>query len=244
MKLQLDSGNSYIKWRLMDAQNNLLQRGEKALGGEIISFFKEAEFLHKIRFLQISNVSNHELEGDICSLFEEKVPECKIFRACSKPRMSGVKFIYDDVTRLGVDRCLAMIAAYNKKNKGVLVIDCGSAMTADIVQDSGNHMGGYIFPGFNLLKRSLLSGTSRVLVEFDVVESYGLGKNTEECVWNGVHLMMRSTLQGLVELAKQYKVYDLVLTGGDGALALSLIDGVGEYDSDLVFKGLNLASLV
>ena len=243
MKLQLDAGNSYIKWRLMDAQNNLLQRGGKASGAEIISFFSGAEFLHKIRSLQITNVSNNELEHDICNLFEEKVPECRIFRACSKSNMSGVKFIYDDVTRLGVDRCLAMIAAYNKKNKGVLVVDCGSAMTADIVLDGGNHAGGYIFPGFSLLKRSLLGGTSRVLVEFDVAESYGLGKNTEECVGNGVRLMMKSTLQGLIEIARQYEVYDLVMTGGDGELALSLIDGEGEYDADLVFKGLNLASL-
>ena len=151
-------------------------------------------------------------------------------------------FIYNDVGRLGVDRCLAMVAAYDRYQGGVLVIDCGSAMTADLILATGEHVGGYIFPGFSLLKQSLLSGTYKVIVSANVEQSYKLGTNTEECVDNGGHMMVRSTLYGLIELAAGYGVSNVLLTGGDGLKAKALIGGGCEYDKDLVFKGLGMVS--
>jgi len=156
--------------------------------------------------------------------------------------MCGVEFIYRDVERLGVDRCLAMVAAYDSFQQGVLVIDCGSAMTADLILPKGLHEGGYIFPGFRLLKQSLLSGTSKVIVNSDVERCFGFGRSTEECVDNGVHMMMRSTLLGLIKLAAGYGVFDVVLTGGDGLKAKVLIGEKVEYEKDLVFKGLGMVS--
>jgi len=239
VKLEIDAGNTLVKWRLFDGNNIMVERGVVGSKKDIKSFFSDTYFFSKVSVLLISSVSEPGLEHDICKMFEEKSGSCKVFKATSKKEMGGVCFVYDDVSRLGVDRCLAMVAAFNQINDGVLVVDCGSAMTADFVLATGQHIGGYIFPGLRLLKGALLTGTSGVSVDIEVPRGYGLGKNTGECVENGVNLMMKSTLLGLAKLAAQNDIEEIVLTGGDGELAQELL-GEGIYDADLVFKGLSL----
>lgn len=242
MRLELDMGNSFVKWRLLDDNKVLQDRGMLDTSSNVVVFFAESWFYSQITELLVSSVVSSELLKAVCSLFARQLPSSKIYKARSSKIMCGVEFIYEDAARLGVDRCLAMTAAYNLKRQGVLVIDCGSAITVDIVLPAGKHVGGYIFPGFNLLKRTLLKGTSNVIVNNDVHQSFDLGVNTEECVDNGAHMMIRSTLNAVVKLAEEYGVYDIMLTGGDGLKAKEFLGGRGVYDQDLVFKGLDLIS--
>jgi len=242
MRLELDAGNTFVKWRLLGNNSVIQDRGMVETGEGVAAFFSSAYFYSQVKDLLISSVSHPEIERDVCDLFEARQLPVRIFKAKAEKKMCGVEFIYRDVERLGVDRCLAMVAAYDSFQQGVLVIDCGSAMTADLILPKGLHEGGYIFPGFRLLKQSLLSGTSKVIVNSDVERCFGFGRSTEECVDNGVHMMMRSTLLGLIKLAAGYGVFDVVLTGGDGLKAKVLIGEKVEYEKDLVFKGLGMVS--
>jgi type III pantothenate kinase len=242
VRLELDIGNTFAKWRLIAVCGAIKDRGMIKTGEGVIPFFSKVYFFDQVTELLVSNVSNSELEIAVCKLFETSSTPVRIFKAKAKGEMCGVEFIYKDIERLGVDRCLVMIAAYARYPNGVLVIDCGSAMTADLVSSTGKHKGGYIFPGFRLLKKSLLSGTCNVVVNNDVEPHFRLGENTEECVSNGTHMMIRSTLLSLIELAAGYEVYNVVLTGGDGLKAKVLLGEKVEYDEDLVFKGLGVMS--
>ena len=242
MRLELDAGNTFVKWRLLGRNGVIQDRGMVETGEGVAAFFSSVYFFSQVNDLLISSVSHPEIERDICELFEGRQLPVRVFKAKSEKKMCGVEFIYTDVNRLGVDRSLAMVAAYDRYPGGVLVIDCGSAMTADLVLATGRHVGGYIFPGFSLLKQSLLSGTYKVIVKAEVEQNYKLGTNTEECVDNGGHMMMRSTLHGLIELAAGYDISDVLLTGGDGLKAKALIGEGCEYDKDLVFKGLGMVS--
>ena len=112
--------------------------------------------------------------------------------------MNGVHFAYEDISRLGVDRCLAMIGAYHLVGSGVLVIDCGSAITADLVNGSGEHIGGFILPGVRMLESSLLGGTAKVLVEHETVISTEWGVSTEECVEHGRAFLLKSLFASLL----------------------------------------------
>jgi len=242
MQLEIDAGNTFVKWRLLDVNGVIKDRGLIGKGEDVVAIFSGIHSFSQIKDLLITSVSRPNLERDICNFFVARDSSIRIFKAKAEKKMCGVEFIYDDVGRLGVDRCLAMVAAYDRFQDGVLVIDCGSAMTADLVLAKGEHIGGYIFPGFRLLKQTLLSGTYKVIVNADVEQSYKLGTNTEECVDNGGHMMMRSTLLGLIELAASYNVLNVLLTGGDGLKAKALIEGEVEYDKDLVFNGLSMVS--
>lgn len=242
MRLELDIGNTFVKWRLLDLSGEVKDRGRVETEGEVTAFFSNSYFFSQVNELLVSNVSSPDLERAVCELFEARPSPVSLFKAKAERSLCGVEFVYGDVGRLGVDRCLAMVAAYNRYQDGVLVVDCGSAMTADLILAAGSHIGGYIFPGFRLLKQSLLSGTSNIVVSVDVEPCFGLGESTEECVENGVQMMVRSTLLGLIELAASYDVFDVLLTGGDGMKAKALLGGKVEYDKDLVFKGLGMVS--
>ncbi|MDP1069535.1 type III pantothenate kinase, partial [Klebsiella pneumoniae] len=70
--------------------------------------------------------------------------------------------------RMGVDRWLAMLAAWQRVGQSCWVVDCGSAITLDLLDAEGRHQGGYILPGLRLMQQSLLGNTAEVRVDRDV----------------------------------------------------------------------------
>ena len=59
----------------------------------------------------------------------------------------GVRCAYADPARLGVDRWVAVLAAYHAAHGAACVLDAGTAVTFDAVAADGRHLGGLIFPG-------------------------------------------------------------------------------------------------
>jgi pantothenate kinase type III len=74
----------------------------------------------------------------------------------------GVRNAYPKHNKLGVDRWLAMLAAYHYYNAPVCIVSCGSALTLDIVDSQGQHLGGMIMPGLNLMQQALSRGTANL----------------------------------------------------------------------------------
>lgn len=238
MRVEVDAGNTRIKWRVL-------------IGGSVVG---SGAITHQALFSQglpiagmgeaeqivVSSVANNE----VCDKVREIAKAHKVLNSLvfieTKPVMSGVSFAYQDVSRLGVDRCVAMVAAYEKYQEGVLVVDCGSAITADFVRDDGVHIGGFILPGLQMLKGALLGGTANVLVEAEAEVSIEPGRSTEECVEHGRYLIVYSLLQELRVKAKEYGIERLVLTGGDGSMIAGLSDQEWDWCPDLVFEGLGV----
>ena len=54
-----------------------------------------------------------------------------------------------------MDRWLAMVGAFQLRRNAMLVVDLGTAVTADLVDENGLHLGGYICPGLSLLRKSV-----------------------------------------------------------------------------------------
>jgi type III pantothenate kinase len=75
-------------------------------------------------------------------------------------RMLGVENGYGDPERLGVDRLLAMGAAWGRLGRAFCLVDCGTAITLDAVDASGCHLGGLILPGFAMMRWALERGTA------------------------------------------------------------------------------------
>ena len=150
---------------------------------------------------------------------------------------------YTDASKLGVDRWAAIIAAHHHYSGMKCVVDSGTALTLDIVDEDGRHHGGLIVPGYELMLNSLLSGTDQINVQ-SAVSNEGLGADTTEAVTFGIKQMLQSfVMQKFVEIKREYSEEPLlVITGGHGA---SLIDGLSieaSLDEELVFKGLMLLS--
>ena len=68
--------------------------------------------------------------------------------AQSSASFGAVRNGYRDPEQLGVDRWLALIAAHSSwPDQDLFVLDAGSALTLDLLESKGFHLGGYIVAG-------------------------------------------------------------------------------------------------
>lgn len=233
MNLLVDIGNSRVKWCCSEGG---VCYGFGVLENAVLSEERIDEiFTGKvIDKILLSNVGKSEISRLFSRVAKNR--GLKFYAIESQHEMASVKFAYHDIARLGVDRCLAMVAAY--EHKGVLVIDAGSAITADFLDDNGCHLGGYILPGCQMLLNSLNSGTSRIAV--DVLAGNGKpGRSTEECVGNGLALMLHSIMKGFVDMAQGFGIEEFVVTGGDAEILVEACPAITFLrKNNLVLDGL------
>ena len=69
-----------------------------------------------------------------------------VHRARSHARLGSLQVAYREPSRLGVDRFLALLAASRRDDGPWLLVSAGSALTADLLQADGIHLGGLIAP--------------------------------------------------------------------------------------------------
>ena len=71
--------------------------------------------------------------------------------------------LYETVETLGVDR-IALVAAAVKKypKRNVLIIDAGTCITFDFVNDQSEYLGGAISPGIEMRYKALHDFTSKL----------------------------------------------------------------------------------
>lgn len=244
MILELDCGNSLIKWRLLDAVGLSAAGGIAESAQQLLDAIREcgAQLL-ACRLVSVrSDEETSALVGELERAFGVAV-EC----ARSASSLSGVRNGYEDYTRLGLDRWLAAVGAYQLAGRrACLVLDLGTAVTSDFVTDDGEHLGGYICPGVPLMRRELSTHTRRIRYDDNAAHQALLGlqpgRNTAEAVERGCVLMLRGFVQTQLDVARSclgdgFTVY---LTGGDAALVKEVLPQA-RLVSDLVFVGLAAA---
>lgn len=155
--------------------------------------------------------------------------------------LAGVSNGYANPEMLGVDRWLAMVAAYNRFKSSVCVIDCGTAVTVDVIDSKGVHKGGLIMPGLQLMHDSLFSNTSKLVPGMGVAAE--LATNTQDAIESGCNQLLASGLDGICR--KQQAIYSdmkIVVTGGDGENVNKIMQSNGVFVSTLVLDGLLMAA--
>jgi type III pantothenate kinase len=79
----------------------------------------------------------------------------RISLARTQRRFAGVGIRYAEPERLGVDRFLALVAAHARSAQAWLVVGVGTALTLDLIDAGGQHLGGRIAPSPTLMRESL-----------------------------------------------------------------------------------------
>lgn len=246
MLLEVDVGNSRLKWRL--------RTGDKVTDTHFYptSSIDSVEHLKNI-FIGVDKALISR------AVVASVVPEVsQWFSAWAKQYSLDIVFVeverqckgvvngYEDVSAMGVDRWLALLAA-SQYSSNCLVIDAGSAITVDLLVGN-KHQGGYIVPGLNLMHQSLFRNTGKVQVErSSLVKSTEPGKSTEQAVSSGLMLMLKGLVYSSFEkVFSTAKVAPLVVvTGGDGDELAELLVFDGQknihYVPSLVLDGLFVA---
>ncbi|TNE83462.1 MAG: type III pantothenate kinase [Gammaproteobacteria bacterium] len=234
MIVDIDVGNSRMKWRA--------QKGGVTLGrGESFAFdsvvMAEIDRLGSPARIRLSNVANDTMARQVEAAAQHW--DCALQRAETTEQLAGVVCGYDNPATMGVDRWLALLAAWKAYQGACVVVDAGSAVTVDLLDGSGLHRGGYIVPGLPLMREALLGGTARVRV-VDIAETdITPGRTTQQAVGHGSLLMLSALVaSAAAQLSESESSIKIVVTGGDGGVLLPLIEGDVCYRQDLVLDGL------
>ena len=231
--LLLDLGNSAWKWRLAGPEG-LAQSGGRVVS-DLTALKKAINTFDGIEQIAIASVAPSASETALEHWLSEQAA-CQIHTAIPKKTFLGLTSAYEQPESMGVDRWLAMLSARVGATQPVCVVDAGTALTIDLVSASGQHEGGMILPGPELMTRALSSETGRIRVQFSRQPLTAPGANTEQCVNSGAWHAALGAVRAVVE---QYPDHKVIVTGGD-AKALIDLGLSAEHRPDLVVDGLRL----
>lgn len=157
----------------------------------------------------------------------------------------GITNGYARPERLGTDRWAAMIAAHHQFSGPKCIVDCGTAVTLDVLDRDGRHLGGLILPGLTMMRGALVSGTSDLTLESSEASQSAnglLANETSDAIQGGTLYMLIAAVDRISEDVASELPEDLcrVITGGDAPALLPLLAHSYHHEPDLVLKGLAL----
>ncbi|MBK1694319.1 type III pantothenate kinase [Chromatium weissei] len=240
MTLLLDIGNTSLRWARVDAGQIGAMERVRHSGGIPLDVLAAWELLAPPTRILVSNVGGAavaEALRRVTQAYWQLEPEFVRTRA----EYAGLRIAYAEPTRLGVDRWLALLAAHvdNPTAAPTLIVDAGTAVTFDALRADGQHLGGLIVPGIELMRTSLLVGTQIPRVDFEPVNVLWANDTATAIAAGSVQ-----TLGALAERVRMQlteatgATVRVLLTGGDAPrLRTALVEPFEEIE-DLVLRGL------
>jgi type III pantothenate kinase len=148
-----------------------------------------------------------------------------------------------DEKAIGVDRVCAAAAVYDRLQTACIIVDFGTAVTVDLVDDEGTFLGGAILPGLKAQLRCLHEHTAALPYVEPGLPELPYGRNTAEAMQTGVCRGLAGAVRALVE---GYAVHlnrwpQVVATGGDLAFMGPHCDFLDTQVQHLTLRGIALA---
>ncbi len=154
----------------------------------------------------------------------------------------GIPVLYDDPSQVGADRLVNAVAALQKFDTAVIVVDFGTATTFDAISAKGEYLGGSICPGITISSESLFRAASKL-------PKVELAKPPEVIGRNPVHSIQSGLLYGYIgqirEVVTRMKQQlggpvSVVATGGLAGFFADETDLFDTVDDLLTLEGLRL----
>lgn len=242
MNLLLDIGNSSIKWALYE-RGAACARGHATWRGRDPSLVADEQWGEQTapERVLIASVAGAEVADAFCAWMDRSW-KVKPEMVQSQAHACGVTNGYVEPQRLGVDRWLALIGARNVVNGAACVVDCGTAVTIDVLAQDGEHLGGLILPGLGLMRKALEQHTHIELAGDGESDIALLARDTVGGVRGGtlyacVAFIDRAVTDIRAALACPVEP---IITGGDAAVILPLLRSGYRHVPNLVLDGLAL----
>ena len=235
MILLVDIGNSRTKCATLSSEQ--LLPGKAIENSEAIDTLLGAE--QKPDEVYVCCVGSDTLFEALSNWVEQQwgFPTIRLYtQRCSEKVVNG----YTQPELLGVDRWAALVGAYQLVMGAALVIDCGTACTADLINSDGQHCGGAIMPGRTLLQRSLHKGTAAITGDSEKRIALDWGTDTAGCIAFGGEAALLGFIEKMLQHAEKTlgKPFEIVLTGGDAATLREQLGCDVRYEKELVFYGM------
>ena len=149
-----------------------------------------------------------------------------------------------DGSTLGADRVANAVAAAEFYELPALVIDCGSAITCELVDEKRRFLGGAIAPGRMLQRRALHLGTAQ-LPETELATAIPdhPGRNTAEAIELGVDAGAVGMVRELASrMGQAAHLRTVVLAGGDAGFFAAHFPEWRVAEPDFTLQGIRIAA--
>ena len=232
--LAIDAGNSRIKWALHDG-DRWTERGtvSTAQAEELRAAF--AKLAPPARIV-ISNVAGEESAQHVAAAVASFGVEPSW--VVSSAEQCGVRSSYAEPARLGPDRWAALIAARNLGDGPCVVVNAGTTMTVDALSADGIFLGGFIVPGYELMRDALARSTAH-LKRQDGAFSF-FPDATGDAIASGALNALAGAIERMTDYLTQTAGTEpmIVLSGGDAEQIEPLLSGRARVVDNLVLEGL------
>ncbi|WP_036606419.1 type III pantothenate kinase [Oribacterium sp. P6A1] len=251
--LLIDVGNSNIVIGLFENGTKLFQdRADTRRKWDQLSFMNELKTI-----FNLNNVSAGEIDGSIIS---SVVPDINPILVSAIKRLTGKKAIIAgkdnvdipvknyDMSLLGMDRMVDMLAAREKYGFPLMIYDLGTCTTMSVIDSDGFFIGGMISPGVQLSLDAEAEKTAQLPELMADAPEKLLGDDTVSCMINGVVIGTAAMIDGIHErVSDELNIspenFPLVLTGGLSRLVLPWMKHEAHFEPDLLLNGLEILYL-
>lgn len=234
MLLAIDVGNTKIKFAVFEL-NTLVEK-------EIASNLDWKNTLEKIlkKNIKIQNCiisSVGKLEDSDFLSFLSGIKVIFISRDIKFPFQNK----YDTPNTLGIDRMvLAAGAVLQFPNQNRLVIDAGTCITYDYIDNNQNYLGGAISPGILLRYQSLHNYTAKLPLLNREEPNSTIGKSTNQSIHSGVINGVVNEIDGFIDdFRVQNDKFIIILTGGDADFLAKRLKNTIFANPNFLLESLN-----
>lgn len=141
----LDQGSSRLKWQVRSGEGRVIERGDSAWTPPS---GKPALPEANPSAIWLARVGNAARERSLLQAIQARLPgvPVHVVRPAAEGPL-GLRLDYDH-SQLGTDRYCALLGVLAQSAEPAVVVDAGTAVTIDLLDTGGRHLGGYILPGY------------------------------------------------------------------------------------------------
>ena len=210
MLLAIDVGNTKVKAAVFE-NNTLLYKeifAPNQFKEAIDTILKEYPFIKNMIVASVGKI-----EKDDFLYFENKIKVLFVSNSNTFPFQN----LYSTPNTLGIDRLvLAAGAVLNYPKQNRLIIDAGTCVTYDFVDENDNYLGGAISPGIRLRYEALHNYTANLPLLNREEPTNTIGNATNQSIHSGVINGLTLEIDGFISTySNSYKNFIIILTGGD-----------------------------
>ena len=234
MLLAIDVGNTQIKLAVFE-HHTLIHKEIIAYNDWQIAVKKNLKKFLKIENIVVASVGKLKKED-----FLELNSNVKIY-FITKESNFPFQNLYATPNTLGIDRMvLAAGAVLQFPNKKRLVIDAGTCITYDFIDENNNYLGGAISPGIRLRYESLHNYTAKLPLLAKENPDNIIGNSTNQSIHSGVVNGVAMEIDGFINNSfGENDNFIIILTGGDAEFLADRLKNTIFANSNFLLESLN-----
>jgi type III pantothenate kinase len=155
---------------------------------------------------------------------------------------TGIAIRYDDPREVGPDRIVNAVAASERYGPPCIVVDFGTSTNFDIVDASGDYVGGVLAPGIEVSMDALFARAARLVKVDFVAPPSVIGKTTVGGLQSGLVYGFAGQVDGIVGRIREELGVEAptVATGGLADLIAPHARTLDRVDPFLTLEGLRI----